>query len=51
MQNKYRLIEENQFKLILIEFYPKDTLVYRYPLRIMYDASNIKNYYFKWFMC
>ena len=44
MQNKYGLIEGNQFKLILIEFCPKDTLVYRYPLRIMFnhDASNIK---------
>ena len=44
MQNKYGLIEGNQFKLILIEFCPKDTLVYRYPLRIMFnhDTSNIK---------
>ena len=42
MQNKYGLIEGNQFKLILIEFCPKDIFVYRYPLRIMNDISNIK---------
>ncbi len=44
MQNKYGLIEGNKFKLILIEFCPKDTLVYRYPLRIIFnhDTSNVK---------
>ena len=42
---KYGLIPANQFHLILIEFCPKETTTYRYPLRITlnHDVSNVKN--------
>ena len=42
---KYGLIPANQFHLILIEFCPKETTTYRYPLRITlnHDVSSIKN--------
>ena len=42
---KYGLIPANQFHLILIEFCPKETTTYRYPLRIIlnHDVSSVKN--------
>ena len=42
---KYGLIPANQFHLILIEFCPKETTTYRYPLRITlnHDVSSVKN--------
>lgn len=42
---KFGLIPANQFHLILIEFCPKETTTYRYPLRVTlnHDASNVKN--------
>ena len=42
---KYGLIPANQFHLILIEFCPKETTTYRYPLRVTlnHDVSNVKN--------
>ena len=42
---KYGLIPANQFHLILIEFCPKETTTYRYPLRVIlnHDASNVKH--------
>ena len=42
---KYGLIPANQFHLILMEFCPKETTTYRYPLRITlnHDVSSVKN--------
>jgi hypothetical protein len=42
---KYGLIPANLFHLILIEFCPKETTTYRYPLRITlnHDVSSVKN--------
>ena len=42
---KYGLIPANQFHLILIEFCPKETTTYRYPLRITlnHDSTSVKN--------
>ena len=41
---KYGLIPANQFHLILIEFCPKETTTYRYPLRVTlnHDTLNVK---------
>ena len=41
---KYGLIPAKQFHLILIEFCPKETTTYRYPLRVTlnHDVSNVK---------
>ena len=42
---KFGLIPGNQFHLILIEFCPKETTTYRYPLRITlnHDSTSVKN--------
>ena len=44
VHNKYGLIPANSFHLICLEFSPKDTTVYRYPLNIEFnhDVSNTK---------
>ena len=41
---KYGLIPSHSFHLICIEFCPKDTTVYRFPLRIIFnhDSQNMK---------
>ena len=41
---KHGLIPSNSFHLICIEFSPKDTTVYRFPLRIVFnhDSQNMK---------
>ena len=45
VSRKFGLIPANQFHLILIEFCPKETTIYRYPLRVTlnHDVSNVKN--------
>ena len=44
VHNKYGLIPANSFHLICLEFSPKDTTVYRFPLNIEFnhDISNTK---------
>jgi len=44
VHNKYGLIPANSFHLICLEFSPKDTTVYRFPLHIEFnhDVSNTK---------
>ena len=44
VHNKYGLISSNSFHLICLEFSPKDTTVYRFPLNIIFnhDSSNTK---------
>ena len=44
VHNKYGLISANSFHLICLEFSPKDTTVYRFPLHIIFnhDSSNVK---------
>ena len=44
VHNKYGLIPSNSFHLICIEFSPKETTVYRFPLRIIFnhDTQNTK---------
>ena len=44
VHNKYGLIPANSFHLICLEFSPKDTTVYRFPLHIEFnhDTSNTK---------
>ena len=44
VHNKYGLIPSNSFHLICIEFSPKETTVYRFPLRIIFnhDSTNTK---------
>ena len=44
VHSKYGLISSNSFHLICLEFSPKDTTVYRFPLRIIFnhDSSNTK---------
>ena len=44
VHNKYGLIPANSFHLICLEFSPKDTTVYRFPLNIEFnhDVSNTK---------
>ena len=41
---KYGLIPSNSFHLICVEFSPKETTVYRFPLRIIFnhDSQNMK---------
>ena len=41
VHRKYGLIPSNSFHLICIEFSPKDTTVYRYPLRIILNHDNL----------
>ena len=42
--SKYGLIPSNSFHLICVEFSPKETTVYRFPLRIIFnhDSQNMK---------
>ena len=44
VHNKYGLIASKSFHLICLEFSPKDTTVYRFPLHIIFnhDSSNTK---------
>jgi len=44
VHNKYGLIPSNSFHLICVEFSPKETTVYRFPLRIIFnhDSQNTK---------
>ena len=44
VHNKYGLIPSNSFHLICLEFSPKETTVYRFPLRIIFnhDSQNTK---------
>ena len=44
VHNKYGLIPANSFHLVCLEFSPKDTTVYRFPLNIEFnhDVSNTK---------
>ena len=44
VHNKYGLIPSHSFHLICIEFSPKETTVYRFPLRIIFnhDTQNTK---------
>ena len=44
VHNKYGLIPSKSFHLICLEFSPKDTTVYRFPLHIIFnhDVSNTK---------
>ena len=44
IHNKYGLIASNSFHLVCLEFTPKDTTVYRFPLNIIFnhDSSNTK---------
>ena len=44
VHNKYGLIASKSFHLICLEFSPKDTTVYRFPLQIIFnhDSSNTK---------
>ena len=37
VHNKYGLIPSNSFHLICVEFSPKETTVYRFPLRIIFN--------------
>ena len=44
VHNKHGLIPSNSFHLICVEFSPKETTVYRFPLRIIFnhDSQNTK---------
>ena len=44
VHNKYGLIPSKSFHLVCVEFSPKDTTVYRFPLRIIFnhDSQNMK---------
>ena len=44
VHRKYGLIPANQFHLICLEFCPKESTVYRFPLRIIFnhDSQNMK---------
>ena len=41
VHNKYGLIASNSFHLICLEFSPKDTTVYRFPLHIIFNHDSL----------